>query len=119
LPKADYDAGIVDVATSALMLPANDLFKLNDSHLFKKNWKVAKSKTWVLQPGKSFTFSHSVKDIQYEPSSTGTETYQKKLKSHVFHIRVSGCVQGIAHNAAGTLLVSCLLESTAYSINDW
>jgi len=29
---------------------------------------------------------------------------KKKLKSHVFHIRVSGCVQGIAHNAAGTLV---------------
>ncbi|AYP28903.1 MAG: putative capsid protein [Zuhalvirus cruti] len=105
LPNVDYDTGITKVVTNTgTMLPENDLLKVRDSPNFNKNWRITRTVKKTLNPGQHMSVSNVVKDIQYEMSSTGTELFQKKLKSFCFFVRSHGAPASLGHNTAGLLV---------------
>lgn len=98
-PASDISNGIADVVTDPVtMLPTNQLMRITDSQDFTANWKHKLIKKKLLQPGESFSVSHTVKDIQFDPTKVGSETNQKNLKSFFFLTELTSHYQMVSHH---------------------
>lgn len=90
-PASAFSAGLTDVgnpSTTSLLVYPSDSKQLSDL------WRVEKSKTVYLMPGKRTTIICSNKPFLYDPSLYDSHalSYQKIFKSSCFAIRVEGPV---------------------------
>lgn len=80
-PNIQMSQGIEDIVTDPVNMVANNrLIRLSDSKDLMTNWSFKKIKRVTLVGGGSYEFTHSEKDIAYDPTTVGTEKWQKKLK---------------------------------------
>jgi len=88
-PNTAFENGLADVGnpdnTSPLCFPT-------DSPQFTEMWRILKTVDRKLLPGRKMTVSHSVKNIQYDPSLSDSHTsaYQTRYKPFVFYVRICG-----------------------------
>ncbi len=88
-PATAYTNGLTDIgaptATSALMYPT-DSIQLNDL------WKIAVSKSVILEPGESCKIVYKAKKFQFDPSFVDSHSlsYQSRYGCHTFGARVEG-----------------------------
>lgn len=91
-PATAYQDGLADAGNPTA---TSNLVYWSDSPQFNELWKITKRTKRVLQPGKTLTVKHLLKDIMYDVSLSDSHnlTYQKDLKSFVWIVQVQG-VQG-------------------------
>ncbi len=90
-PEDAFTQGLTDVgnpsATSTLIFPS-------DSPQHRDLWRIQKSKTMMLQPGRCVSLTFKGKKFQYDPSlgDSHADTYQPRFASHTFAVRIQGPV---------------------------
>lgn len=91
-PTAFYTAGITDQTISGA--DTQPISYITDIDIVNENWKIVKTVSRLLEPGKQFTCYHSVKSFDYDPSNADTHalTYQKKYGAHVWVVRLEGAL---------------------------
>lgn len=91
-PATAYQDGLADIGAPSA---TSNLVYWSDSPQFSELWKITKQTKKVLQPGKTLTLRHALKDIMYDVSLSDSHnlTYQKDLKSFVWIVQIQG-VQG-------------------------
>lgn len=91
-PTTYFSNGITDQVISGTASNI-DLYP-TEIDVLRAQYVVKCYKTKTLQPGQSFKFSHSVKNIDYDPSlfDSHSLTYQSKYKNFVWMIRVNGVI---------------------------
>lgn len=88
-PSVTIDQGLADQGnptnTSTLLYPT-------DSDQFGALWSVKMHKKMTLNSGRTRKFTHSAKDITYDPAEIDVHTlkYQRKVKSVVWLVRIQG-----------------------------
>lgn len=88
-PNTAFETGLADVGNPDVTSP---LCYPTDSPQFNELWRIIKSVDKKLMPGRKMSCSHSVKNINYDPSLTDSHslTYQTRYKSFVFYVRIVG-----------------------------
>lgn len=101
--------------TSPLIFPT-------DCHEFNDFWKIAKSKSALLQPGAEVSISMSMPAFDYDVSRTDSvgSSYQKYFHGSVMMVRVEGPVahgstSGICQSKAGVDIMYELIHTVKYS----
>lgn len=96
-PTSYYSAGVADQVISGDV--TSPMLYLTDIDMVNKAWNIKCLKNKILHAGSEVTVSHTVKDIDYDPSLVDTHslTWQKKYKNFTFCIRVEGL---LAHDTA-------------------
>lgn len=91
-PTTYYSNGVTDQVISGSASNI-DLYP-TEIDVLKEQYNVKCYKSKLLQPGQSFKFSHSIKNIDYDPSlfDSHSLTYQTKYKNFVWMIRVNGVI---------------------------
>lgn len=82
-----------------------------DCSQFKKIWKINKSYSRKLKPGQNVTFSHKMKNFNYDPSDGDSHAlaYQKQQSSIVWLVRIEGI---LCHNTSGVPgFAACSLDT--------
>lgn len=89
-PSSYFSDGVTDqvisgATTSPLLFPT-------DIDVLTEAYKMKLVKNTLLEPGKQFTVSHTVKAIDYNPAMVDIHqlSYQKKYKNFLWYVRVEG-----------------------------
>lgn len=89
-PETFFSNGLTDQgaalsATSPILYPT-------DIDMFNANWRILKSKSRLLLPGREFSISYSFGPFDYDPSNYDSHSlsFQRKFGAHYFGIRLEG-----------------------------
>lgn len=94
-PVTYYNNGITDqVLGFASPDHTTPGLNLSDIDVFKDQWSIKVLKDVILEAGAQTTVSHSVQNIEYDPSLADAHTvaYQTKWKNFGFIIRIEGVI---------------------------
>lgn len=95
-PTTAFTDGLTDVGGISSTSP---LVYLTDSPVFNELWRIVKSTSKRIEPGRGLTLTHSVKNLLYDPAyhDSHTSTYKKSEAAYSFIIMVEGL---LAHDTA-------------------
>jgi len=97
-PVSNFTGGLADqapgVATNTPLMYPTDVVQVT------ANWNLTVKKDMFLLPGREFTVAHSSKPFTYDPAVVDAHSlaYQKKYQSHIWVVRLEGC---LAHSNSG------------------
>jgi len=104
-PTTAMSSSLTDQSNATIASP---LIYPTDCHEFNDLWRIEKSQTVTLQPGKEFTYSMASKPFKFDPplADDVSTTYQPKYHGNACMIRLDGVLghgatSGIKYLSAG------------------